>query len=208
MIKSVLTGCMILVVCTATAIAQTTATQALMQKLSHYKTFQARFKQVTVTANNKLVAKSRGRCYTQRPNQFRWETSSPNKQVIIGNGHFLWVYDVDLMQATKRPVSPKKWSPAKLLMGDAGSLSQFFNVKQQQQAGKQVFTLTKKHADQTFSQVDFIFNKNKLVKLLVTNSLGQLATFDFYQARYNKKIAARLFQFKAKPGVDVINVKQ
>ena len=84
----------------------------------------------------------------------------------------------------------------------------FFNVKQQQQTGKQVFTLTSKHADQTFSQVEFIFNQNKLVKLLVTNSLGQLATFDFYQARYNKKIAARLFQFKAKPGVDVINVKQ
>ena len=188
--------------------ASVSASEALMKQLSQYKTFQARFRQSTVSAQNKLIAKSRGKCYIQRPNLFRWETTSPNRQVVFGNGQSLWVYDVDLMQATVRPVSKNKWSPAKLLMGDAKSLNEHFVVSEQQQKKQQLFILTQKQPQQTFRRVEFIFKKTHLQQLNVTNSLGQVARFVFSRARYNRPISAKVFQFKAQPGVDVIHVKE
>ena len=35
-----------------------------------------------------------------RPGRFRWETSDPYQQTVIANGDTLWIYDVDLKQAS------------------------------------------------------------------------------------------------------------
>ena len=78
-----------------------TPAAALSQLLSAYSTYTANFTQQTYSNKGALIKRASGRVMLERPGKFRWETKQPLNQVIIANGHYLWVYDVDLMQANQ-----------------------------------------------------------------------------------------------------------
>ncbi|MFK3617120.1 outer membrane lipoprotein chaperone LolA, partial [Coxiella burnetii] len=98
--------------------AQSDATTQLSQLLSNFRTYQAKFNQITFDGQDRVIQQSHGRVMIMRPGRFRWETDSPTKQIIITNGKTLWVYDVDLSQATQQPLAQKtNINPASLLSG-------------------------------------------------------------------------------------------
>src|SRR3990167_8322483 len=88
----------------ACAQSDTAATQ-LSQLLQGFRTYQAYFNQTTYDHHNKILQQATGRIWIQRPGGFRWETEAPTQQVVMTDGRTLWIYDVDLAQATQQSLN-------------------------------------------------------------------------------------------------------
>lgn len=187
-----------------TAMAGQAAAQQLSQLLKRYSTYQANFKQLTYNDQNKLIQSSHGKLMIKRPGKFRWETSAPTKQIVIANDNTLWVYNVDLMQATKKQLSSHQGiDPATLLSGDVSQLEHQFEVTQLPGKG-QIFQLQARSKNSPFQSVQMQFHQNQLIFIKFKNNLGQTSQFTFSRIRINQQLNPNLFQFKPPRGVDVL----
>ena len=111
--------------------AQLTATQQLQTILNSYRSYQANFDQRTTSSQRQHITKrSQGRLYILKPGRFRWETDRPTQQIIIANGNVLWIYDKDLMQATRQTLKQQKQTdPASLLTGNVNQLGKLYRIE-------------------------------------------------------------------------------
>lgn len=173
---------------------------SLEKLLGGYTSYQANFTQTT--AGGKGGAKtSYGKVYMQRPGRFRWETTKPYQQTVIANGNTLWIYDVDLAQATKQALSQRGFNPAQLLTEPVANLTQKFTVTQQ---SNDWYMLTPKKADRGFKAAYLQFQNNQLTGLKIVNQLNQTNVFSFSQIHINPSLSPNLFNFKPPAGVQVL----
>lgn len=180
------------------------AANQLSQLLKSYKTYQADFKQVTYSSRNQISQKSSGKLMMLRPGKFRWETNNPTKQIIIANGDTLWVYDIDLQQATKQKINNKNnTNPASLLTGNVSQLLKEFDITKLP-GSQNRFQLKSLNPKNSFQSVEMTFSKNRLTQINVINNLGQKSDFTFSNIRLNKTLNPKLFEFKPPKGVDVL----
>ncbi len=191
--------------------AEADAEATLASLLQHYQTYSAQFEQRTVSSQGVPVSTSQGRVMIKKPDYFFWETLTPNHQQLIGVKNHLWVYDVDLAQATERPVSgPGQMNPADILVGKGDALSHYFVIKALPSvAGSHQlqFELTAKDPDATFFVIQLTFKKDRLVQILSDNNLGQTTTFSFSKIVLNQPIPDAQFMFNPnQPGIDILKV--
>lgn len=200
-------GCIVLLlsIVTSTAFAATPS-QDLATLLSGYKSLQANFTQTMTNEKGKLLQRSRGKMSLKRPGQFRWQITSPNKQLIIANNKYLWIYDVDLEQATQQKINKANTnSPAWLLSGSVTEIQDRFVVNRiSGSGGGQWFELKPKAKGDLFEWVKMQFKNKKMQQMILDDNLGQLSTFKFTRIKVNPQLSNYLFQFRAPKGVDVI----
>src|ERR1700738_1559929 len=89
------------------ACAEGDASSSLSQSLGNYTTYEANFQQTSYGKKNHAAQKSHGKVYMMRPGKFRWETTQPYQQTVIANGNTLWIYDVDLRQASQQSAAKR-----------------------------------------------------------------------------------------------------
>ncbi len=189
----------------ANAFASASAVDKLSQYLHKFNTYSADFSQTTETHSGRIVQSSSGRMYIMRPGKFRWEADSPTKQIIITDGKQLWVYDVDLEQATVQALDKRvAINPAILLSGSVKNLSELFTVTDTKQGDADVFILVPKKQGFGFQKMTLTFLKGRMVEMVVVNQLNQITHFKFSNIKLNKKLAESLFNFKPPKGVDII----
>ena len=173
--------------------------------LAKYHTFSAKFVEKTYTDKGQLLAETTGQFWLRRPNQFRWLASQPSEQVIIGDGRFIWIYNVDLMQVTKQPQHQQN-TPIQLLLGDPAQLLRFYRVSEKRLSPDDVsFVFVAKDKTAVFQQVSMRFEHGFLQELGLDNTLGQHSQFRFLSAKLNEAVAPSVFRFTPPKGVDVIN---
>ena len=203
----------------ATAAVDTNSAAAkLSDLLNQMNSMQAAFTQTTQpTKKNKIPVKiSRGlrsniasQTFTgsmivKRPGLFRWETQSPMNQLIIGNGKTIWIYDQDLMQATRQTVDAQVANtPALLLSGQTDQIIKNFKITQT--AAGNSFTLRPLSKDSVFESLQLDFESDKLSKLILADALGQKTSISFSQSKLNGSIADSQFKFTPPKGVDIID---
>lgn len=183
--------------------ADESAVQALSQSLGTYTTYQANFQQSSYSKKNG-AQKSQGKVYMMRPGKFRWETTHPYEQTVIANGNTLWIYDVDLKQASQQSLAQRGFNPGELLTRPVEDLTQQFTITQE----NGWFKLVPKKAGDGFKEAYLQFQNNKLTGLKIINQLNQTNTFSFSQIQINPKLSPGLFQFKAPPGVQMLKGKK
>src|SRR5690349_24213545 len=94
------------------------STEALKGLLEQTATARARFAQMVLDKNSKMLQQATGTMQFSRPGKFRWEYDKPQEQVIVGDGKQVWLYDKDLNQVTVRRFDRALGSsPAALLAG-------------------------------------------------------------------------------------------
>ena len=181
------------------------AAQQLSALLQRYQNFTADFSQVTFTQKGRVIQRSSGRLLLSRPGKFRWEALKPNKQIIIANNDKLWVYDVDLEQATVQKLVPgKSTDPATLLSGNVKELIKNFQVAVRDARGALWFQLLPKQKEGVFKKVLMQFKNNELVGMRVLNNLDQTSIFKFSTIQVDADIDPALFIFKPNKNVDVV----
>jgi len=181
----------------------TPAQARLSQLLNHFTTYQADFSQRTYSEQQQLMQEGEGAVALSRPGKFRWVTRKPTNQIIIANGNVLWIYDVDLMQATQKPItSAMGQTPVALLSGQVDQVLSSFHISQSR---PDEFTLLPKQAKQSgFEKLILSFSNERLVRLTLVNSLNQTSIFSFTHIKLNTPLAASLFQFTLPKGVEVL----
>ncbi len=220
-----LTAVMIVPMAATTAQAATTkaseavATKNLNQYLSKLNSLEANFTQTTQTTNpvakrpmaNQGLKSSHlnqtfsGLMQVKRPGQFRWETSSPSKQLIVASGQTVWIYDPDLEQAVRQQMDEQVGNtPALLLSGQASSIMKSFKVSQPD-IKQAYFVLYPKNQDGVFESLGMRFVNNAPSQMILKDSLGQQTTINFSNVKLNPGLNNSLFNFMPPKGTDVID---
>ena len=190
-----------------TSIAATSASEKLGQLLANLHTAQSSFEQAVLDNNGGTLQSSKGKMALQRPGKFRWETIEPTKQLLIADGKYVWIYDTDLKQVTRKKQNAKSQvTPAMLLSDSTPTLLNSFNVKllATQNRNENWFQLTPKSQDTLFQSTTLVFQNNELRIMQIVSTVGQRTVLRFSQVKNNQPLSAKLFQFHIPKGVDVV----
>ncbi len=109
--------------------AQNGAAERLQEFLAQTRSLQAEFRQEIHDASGHLIEESEGVVSLSRPGKFRWEYREPYQQQVIGDGTEVWVYDVDLDQATVGDMEAGLGATPALLLYSDRALEESFDVK-------------------------------------------------------------------------------
>ena len=186
--------------------AQSDATSQLSELLSNFRTYQAKFNQITFDAQDRLIQQSHGRVMIMRPGRFRWEADSPTNQIIIINAKTLWLYDVDLSQVTQQPLAQKtNINPASLLSGSVKDLKQKFTITVNPTPDTATFQLVPYLGKSlNFNWIRLKFSKKQLTEMSVLNNLDERSIFEFSRIKVNAPLSSMLFEFKPSRCIDVV----
>lgn len=189
----------------ARVFADSTAIAHLSVLLNGFTTYQANFQQRTFSEQGRVIQRSHGSMMIKRPGKFRWVSQSPTQQMLLTDGKTLWIYDVDLQQASKQALSNRvSVDPAMLLSGRIKDLAATFVVSMKLTKKGEVFLLTPKKSDMGFEHISMVFENKELVRMTVVNTLSQNSEFDFTNISLNHVIADKIFHFDPPKGVDVV----
>ena len=182
--------------------------------LRHLHTLRVSFRQTLVGAHGGVISRSAGTLIVDRPGKFRWQSrplganGAPTGagQLMVGDGRNVGFYDRDLQQVTVQPVTAAlSATPAMLLSGTVDVHRHF----RERPAGRReglswVFVEPRNASAADFRRALFGFRHGTLERMILDDTLGQIATVVFTHIEVNVPVSAKLLTFTAPPGVDVI----
>jgi outer membrane lipoprotein carrier protein len=156
---------------------------------------------------------SNGRVYIKKPGLMRWEYFGPEKQLIVSDGKFLWIYSPGNNQVIKSDLVNyfNSKTPYLFLLG-MGKITDEFVKKsieaKKTGAGKERFFIT------LIPKVEQPGLKELLLKIdsksfqvedtSIYDDFGNVTSFRFENIQRNSTIPDSLFQFKVPQGAEVV----
>lgn len=184
--------------------ADAAALATVEKALAQLTAVRAEFVQELSDRDGKPGDRAVGTLYLRKPGRFRWDYSEP-KQLIISDGVWLWLYDPELQQATKRKVKDTlSQTPAMLLAGEANVKDQFEVSAGGTQDGIEWVRLVPKLNDTDFKALRLGFVGGVLRRMEFADKLNQVTRVELTKIERNVKLPDALFKFTAPAGVDVI----
>ena len=186
--------------------AHASAPKDLERFFSGVHTYTAHFQQVVLDDKLNITQESSGTLWIARPGKFRWDYDAPFKQQIIGDGTRIWVYDVELQQATVRPMTAALGNTPALLLAGKGELKATFHLKDLGPRDKLHWVqMMPKQRDGAFDDIRIGFEKGVIRTLELVDGFGQTTRITLQDAVENKNIERQRFVFVPPKGVDVIS---
>ncbi len=165
----------------------------------------ADFTQVVLNTNLQQVKKSVGTLAIKRPDRFRWDYATPNKEIIVADGKRVWIYDVELQQVTVKPLSGTLAASPAVLLSGSNDVDKSFAVKDLGESnGLEWVGLTPKTQDTDFDNVKLGFKGAAIAVMELKDALGNLTRITFSHLILNPAIPDSLFRFTPPAGADVI----
>jgi outer membrane lipoprotein carrier protein len=184
--------------------AAPTGADLLREFIDGTRTLRASFRQELLGPDHEVVELATGDLSIKRPGRFCWRYSEPIEQLVVADGTNLWIYDVDLAQATVAPLDQAAASPAMLLSGEADLDAEFDVLESFEMGSLRWVRLAPKLAGTDFSEVLIGFRGGVLSRLQLLDSLEQTTTIEFMDVEVNEDLGDGLFDFVPPAGVDVI----
>lgn len=205
-LKFVISGAACLAVwLSISASAHAAAIPKFNQFLSQTKSGTADFEQTVYDKAQRVTQQANGRFVFSRPGKFRWTYQKP-KQLIVGDGAKVWIYDEDLAQVTVRKLGNALSStPAALLTGEANVQNLFALSEQGVVDGVDWLEAKPKQADTGFERVRIGFNGDTLAAMELFDQFGTRTVLKFANLKRNAAVDAAQFQFTPPKGVDVVS---
>ncbi|MDE2091499.1 MAG: outer membrane lipoprotein chaperone LolA [Gammaproteobacteria bacterium] len=173
--------------------------------LKDVRSLKADFTQVVLDSNMHQVRKSVGTLEIKRPDRFRWDYATPNKELIVADGKRVWIYDVELQQVTVKSLNGTLAASPAVLLSGSNDVEKNFVVKDLGEAGGLLWVgLTPKIQDTDFETVKLGFKGNDVAVMELKDALGNLTRITFSHLLLNPAIPDKLFQFTPPAGADVI----
>ena len=193
-----------LLLASAACAARADAVDTLREFVRDVRTGRAEFTQTVTSPDGARKKMSSGQFEFSRPNRFRFVYTKPFEQLIVADGLKVWLFDVDLNQASSRKLGQAIGAtPAALLAGS--SLEQDFTLDAQpSRDGIDWVLATPKAKDGAFQAMRVGFRAKTLAEVEITDSFGQKSWLQFRQFSANPVLAPERFRFVPPPGVDVI----
>ncbi|MGX5201559.1 outer membrane lipoprotein chaperone LolA [Aliikangiella sp. IMCC44632] len=210
LVKTVFTaGCLAIMAISHAAASEQPAATILANNLANLTTYQATFEQKVSNDLGQVVDQSRGQFSIQRPNLFRWEITETFPQLIVADGENMWTYDPELEQVTIQNQSTMLAdSPLLLMTSDAATLQKSYQISVHplnDNKNKQLFLLKPLSKDSVFESVNLLFEEQRLIEILMQDTLGQKTSVQFSQIKMNEPLKDSLFKFVPPEGVDIVD---
>jgi len=169
------------------------------------KAVSAEFEQHVADPNQHGDKVSRGTLALKAPRQFRWDVSSPYKQLIVADGEKVWIYDPDLEQVTVRAQGTEEAHSPLTVLTDLSQLDRDFVASEQgEHDGLGWLRLKSKDKDPQFEYADLGFDAQGLARMTFKDTLGNSTEIHFSHWQRNVALPAGDFRFTPPKGVDVI----
>jgi len=178
----------------------------LASQLQNYQTFSADFEQISRSQSATQPQQTLGNLKVAKPNLFRWHSDEPFPQEIVGDGVYVWIYDPDLEQATRKPFRfDANNAPALILNGQISQLVEQFDIALLEQSeAESLYQLKAKDENSSFQMIRLFFVDGLLTELMMEDSLEQRSTILFRNQQLNPEFAEETFRFALPDGADLI----
>lgn len=173
--------------------------EELKSQLTQLKPFSADFTQTVTSAEGDNLATAQGLMQLQRPNQFRWETTSPDEQLIVSNGESLWFYNPFVEQVSIYSLK------------DAIANTPFMLIAGAQQAAWETYRVSKKAGvytvitpnDPAAAVFTLQFKQGDIAQFTVQEQQGQYSQFALTNHKTMNKMDPALFNFIIPEDTDI-----
>jgi outer membrane lipoprotein carrier protein len=193
------------VLCATATFAEGATLERLRAFVRDTQTARAEFTQTVTDKNGRKVQQAGGEFAIARPGRFRWSVTTPYKQLLVGDGERVWIYDPDLNQVVKRRNDQALGTtPAALLAGKDDVESAFDWRDLPASDGLDWLGATPKSNESTFSDIRLGFDASGLAALEIFDNFGQRTVIRLAHLERNPKLAPDLFKFTPPKGADVI----
>jgi chaperone LolA len=184
------------------------ALDRLQQRYDATRTMKADFRQVVESPSLAGTLESKGTVAFEKPNRMRWDYAAPDPQLIIGDGATLWIYQPDLKQVIKAPLTRafQSSTPVTFLAG-LGSLERDFEATLEKDEGKEwLLRLTPRQQDQGMGTLFLAVRKSdaSVAEARITDAAGTTTRILFSDEKRNVDLKPELFRFVPPDGVDVV----
>ena len=184
------------------AVQAAESTSSIENLLEQNRNIEGEFRQVTYDEKGKQLQVSEGVFLLAKPNQFVWDSVTPFAQRIISDGQYVTVWDVDLEQATKKPLSGAVGdSPAALLGQPAAEVLPHYDVTK---LGDEKFRLKPKQDQDLFQSLTLSFRNKVISAMSILDALGQTTVIEFKNVETHEGVAKENFVLDLPANVDVI----
>ncbi|PLW67197.1 outer membrane lipoprotein carrier protein LolA [Pseudohalioglobus lutimaris] len=187
--------------------ADQSATDQLSGQLQTLQQLQGRFSQTQYAEQSEqAVSTSTGRFRLLKPSYFAWEIETPDSQLIIADGEYLWHHDRDLETVTRRPVAgTDDMSPLQVLAGDSSLLGEKFEVSV---TGKGRFRLEPTAGNPGFKELTLIFAADQIGGMEILDNLNQRLFIEFSEVDDQSSQAPADFRFVPPEDADLFYHEQ
>ena len=185
------------------------AVDELSKKLQAMNTVSANFSQSTMDKSGRPKVE-KGSMQLKRPNQFRWNITSPFNQEIIAKGGKLWMLDPDFKQVViKKQDNQSGPTAVQLLSGDAREFLTEYAVTRMNYGPEVVYTLRPRKVSDLFEMLEIHFSRDEISAISIVDSLGGKRRIDFTRVNLNQPVDNKLFEPDLKKlkkaGFDIID---
>lgn len=172
------------------------------------QTARAQFTQTVADKGGRVTQSAQGEFLLARPGKFRWSVQKPYKQLLVGDGQRVWIFDEDLNQVIVRKLGDALGAtPAALLSGNQDVERAFTWNDLPAANGLDWLSATPIAQETTFAQIKLGFDARGLAALELLDAFGQRSVVRFSNFERNPKFAADTFTFTPPKGADVIGDK-
>jgi len=188
---------------------------AIQKRYDSLSSFQADFQQELTNAASGSVEKRSGKIWFKLPNQVRWDTQKPERELLIVGQHLVWDYfetdKVVMKYRSNQVFNAKTKSILKFLSGKA-NLKEDFKVEDQGlEDGLTKLRLIPKEPEPTMVLAYlWVDPKSAMVaRVLIVDFYGNGNQVNLSNLVLDKRLDGKMFEFSAPAGVQVRdNTKQ
>ena len=183
---------------------------ALARLQSRYettRTLTADFRQSVESPTLGSPLESHGTVAFEKPNRMRWDYAAPDRQLIIGDGKTLWIYQPEEKQVIKAPLAEAFQARTPInFLGGLGRVERDFQASlERDEPARWVLHLVPRK-DAGIGALTLVVRKADAAveEARVTDPLGTTTRIAFAHERRNVPLDGALFRFTPPPGVDVV----
>jgi outer membrane lipoprotein carrier protein len=170
--------------------------------LGNIESIKGSFTQEIINASGSLTAQSSGEFALLRPHFFKWQITSPGKQLLLSDGEFFWQHDEDLETVVRRPLQSQLNSPLGVLLADEEVLREHYSVKR----NPTYLQLVPLDPNAMFTSMQVTIDQGVPTAVIVTDNLDQRINFRLSPAKSGELTAAD-FVFMPPAEADITIVK-
>ena len=179
-------------------------------RYNHAQTLQVTFTE-QYTPPGSIRRTESGRLLLRKPARMRGEYTQPEGKLFVSDGKFLWLYTPGDNRAEKMKLKETEdmRAPLAFLLGKLHFTKEFRNLAGHPEGADTRVTGEPKTEDLPYASVEFLVApEGRIRELKVTGPDRSILDFTFDQEQLDPQLDAKLFQFKAPPGVQVEETNQ
>ena len=182
----------------------------VQDRYNHLRTLKVSFEEA-VSFNGRAQRQEKGTLYLQRPGRMRWDYTDPAGKLFLADGKMFYLYSPNSNQVQR--IKPRETNdfraPLAFLLGELDLRKEFDRILIRPAADGLEMVAQPKSANEAFSQVTFTLDPKSysIRRVVITGQDGGATEFRFYGEEVNPRLEARLFQFHAPPGAEILDAE-